>query len=172
MGKSQKLIERLGVKKIRDILRDAHTGAVYFVDEWNDHFKVHGFYSDKCIVGVHNPHTHYKLVDLREAFKEAVNPLKVGQKVKFDQEKYFRWTVRAVRSQFAILTTAGEKGYYTIVDFVKEIRGPDNCYGVGYGTDEQVAKAMERLHEPHGLYGIEISGRHRIPLVIAGVKDA
>lgn len=96
--------------------------------------------------------------------------LEVGQKVKFDKEKYFRWTVRAVREPFAILTTAGNRGYYCIVDMVKDVRGPDNCYGVGYETDEQIAEAMDRLHDDEN--GIEISHRRRIPLVIAGVKDA
>lgn len=100
----------------------------------------------------------------------AKHNLQVGQKVKFDDEKIFRWTVRAVRHPFAILTTAGKRGYYTIVDLKKEIRGPDNCYGVGYETDEQVGRAMARLHEPNGMHGIEISRRNCIPLVISDIK--
>lgn len=65
--KAQKLIEKLGKDKVLDILKEAHSEAIYYVDEWNDHFKVQGFCADKCIVGVHNPHTHYKLSDLHEA---------------------------------------------------------------------------------------------------------
>ncbi len=65
--KAQKLIEKLGKAKISDILKEAHPDAVYYVDEWNEHFKVHGYCADKCIVGINNPHTHYKLTDLQEA---------------------------------------------------------------------------------------------------------
>lgn len=65
--KAQKLIKRLGIKKISEILKEAHPKAVYYVDEWNDQFRTHGFYADKCIVGVHNPHSHYKLSDLETA---------------------------------------------------------------------------------------------------------
>ena len=55
------------------------------------------------------------------------NYLKVGQKVKLDQEKRFNWTVRAVREQYAILTsTLFGKGYYTIADLKEGIRGPDD----------------------------------------------
>ncbi|HAM65275.1 MAG TPA: hypothetical protein DCP65_05440 [Acinetobacter nosocomialis] len=65
--KVQKLIEKLGRDKVLNILKEAHPEAIYFVDEWNEHFKVHGFYTDKCIVGVHNPHSHYKLSELKQA---------------------------------------------------------------------------------------------------------
>lgn len=61
------LIEKLGITKVQDILDDAHADAVYYVDEWTDNFGgVHGFYTDKVIVGIHNIHTHYKLSELRE----------------------------------------------------------------------------------------------------------
>lgn len=65
--KAKKLIEKLGGKKVAKILKNAHQDAVYYVDEWNEHFKAHGFYTDKCIVGVHNPHSHYKLSVLKQA---------------------------------------------------------------------------------------------------------
>ncbi|RIX01103.1 hypothetical protein D3X38_08525 [Acinetobacter baumannii] len=65
--KAKKLLEKLGAKRITKILENAHQEAVYFVDEWNEHFKAHGFYTDKCIVGVHNPHSHYKLSVLKQA---------------------------------------------------------------------------------------------------------
>lgn len=95
------------------------------------------------------------------------NTLKVGQKVKFDAEKYFMWTVRAVRGKFAILTSSR---HYTIVDTERNIRGTDNYGGVGYETDEQIERAMNRLHEPNEMHGIEISRRNCVPLVISGVK--
>ncbi len=65
--KAKKLLEKLGVKGITKILENAHQEAVYYVDEWSEHFQAHGFYTDKCIVGIHNPHSHYKLSDLKQA---------------------------------------------------------------------------------------------------------
>lgn len=99
----------------------------------------------------------------------AVNNLKVGQKVKFDEEKRFNWTVRAVRENFAILTSAR---HYTIVDFDRGVRGPDNHYGIGYETDEQVDNAMRSLfgegdHDQH----TEVSYRHNRVINIAAIKD-
>lgn len=67
--KEQLLIEKLGIEKVQDILNNAHDDAVYYVDEWNEHFKVHGYCTDKCIIGVHNAHTHYKLSALRNALR-------------------------------------------------------------------------------------------------------
>ncbi len=98
----------------------------------------------------------------------AENPLKIGQKVKFDEEKRFNWTVRAVRENFAILTSAR---HYTIVDFDRGVRGPDNHYGIGYETDEQVDNAMRSLfgegdHDQH----TEVSYRHKVKLNITGIK--
>lgn len=71
------------------------------------------------------------------------NTLIVGQKVKFDDEKRFNWIVRAVREQFAILTSSG---HYTIIDFERGIRGPDDQH-------------------------TEVSHRYRKKLNITGVKD-
>ncbi len=67
--KEQLLIEKLGIEKVQDILSNAHDDAVYYVDEWNEHFKVNGYCTDKMIIGVHNPHTHYKLSALRSALR-------------------------------------------------------------------------------------------------------
>lgn len=63
--KHKKLVERLSVEKIQDILDSAHGDAIYYVDEWNEHFNVHGYCTDKCIIGVHNPRTHYRLETLK-----------------------------------------------------------------------------------------------------------
>ena len=68
--KAQKLIEKLRAEKVQDILDNAHEDAVYYVDEWTDNFGgVHGYCTDKMIVGIHNPHTHCKLSELREAME-------------------------------------------------------------------------------------------------------
>lgn len=103
------------------------------------------------------------------------NNLVVGQKVRFDSEKTHRWTVRAVRGHFAILTTMQfGKIWYTIIDFEKGIRGPDNCYGIGYKTEEDIQNAMLALHDEHpdGYTSIEVSHRHKVKLDIASIKEA
>lgn len=153
-----------------------------YVDAPNpDNPEIHGFYTNW---ESYKTKTHAELKDLPcynqpkyeiQMLLNAVhgNPLKVGYKVKFDDEKIFRWTVRAVREEFSILTTAGEDGYYTIVDHIAGIRGPDNCYGLGYKTDENVANSMLALFGEHpDDINIEISYRHRVPLVISEVKHA
>ncbi len=73
-------------------------------------------------------------------------PLAVGDKVKLADTRQ-RWTVRAVtdRGRFAILTKPFNIEHtvlYTVVDFDRGVRGKDNYYGLGYETDEQVAKAL------------------------------
>lgn len=92
--------------------------------------------------------------------------LKVGNKVKFDKDKIFRWTVRAISHPFVICTTAGDVGYYTILNLDKNVRGPDNCYGVGYATEEKILEAIGRLVSGD----LEISRRNSVPLVIAEVR--
>lgn len=153
-----------------------------YVDATNpDNPEIHGFYINSAS---YKNKTHDELKGLPcydqpkykvQMLLNAVhgNPLKVGDKVKFDDEKNFRWTVRAVREEYSILTTSGEKGYYTIVDHIEGIRGRDNCYGVGYKTDEDCENAMLALFDEHPDGDqIEISYRHRIPLVISEVKHA
>lgn len=153
-----------------------------YVDDVNpDNPEIHGFYVNSLVL---RNMTHADAMKLHwyekprysvQKLLNAVNgnPLKVGNKVKFDDEKIYTWTVRAVREQFAILT---RKEHYTIVDTIEGIRGPDDHYGVGYETDEQVENAMKGLFEEFDFDGphpnIEISHRHRIPLVIAGIKQS
>lgn len=108
----------------------------------------------------------YKYQDIR--FYRKGNPFKVGQKVKFAEEEKL-WTVRAVQDEYAILKSGK---YYTIVDTIEQIRGPDDHYGVGYESDEEISDAMRRLTDEDAEFGIEISHRHRIPLRMTEVADA
>lgn len=97
------------------------------------------------------------------------NTLSVGQKVKFDDEKRFNWIVRAVREQFAILTSSS---HYTIIDFKKRIRGPDDHHGIGYQTDEQIENSMRSLFGEGDLnQHTEVSYRYRKKLNITAIKD-
>ncbi len=101
------------------------------------------------------------------------NTLKVGQKVKFDKEKRFNWTVQAVREQYAILTaTLAGKGYYTIIDFNHNIRSSGTSWGLGHETRQDCEMSMLALfgEHPNGIEQ-ELSNRHEKPLCIAAVKD-
>lgn len=102
----------------------------------------------------------------------SINFLKVGQKVKFDHEKRFNWTVQAVREQFAILTaTFAGKGYYTIVDFDREIRSSGTSWGLGHKTKEDCEMSMLALfgEHPEGI-DQELSNRNKKTLAISEVK--
>ena len=92
--------------------------------------------------------------------------LKVGQPLKFDDEKIFRWTIKSIGLPYVICTTAGPLGYYTILNVEKGIRGPDNFGGVGYQTPKDCESALIGLLSGE----LEISNRHKIPLVISEVR--
>lgn len=63
---AQAFLVKHGTAKVQDILDNAHAEAVYYVDEWTDSFGgIHGYCTDKFIVGIHNNSTHYKLSDLK-----------------------------------------------------------------------------------------------------------
>lgn len=101
------------------------------------------------------------------------NTLKVGQKVKFDQEKGFNWTVQAVREQYAILTaTLAGKGYYTIVDFNHNIRSSGTSWGLGHVTRQDCEMSILALfgEHPEGIEQ-ELSNRNKISLCITEVKE-
>ena len=98
--------------------------------------------------------------------------LKECQKVKFDNENIW-YAVKAVRHPFVICTTKiFGKGYYTILDVEKNIRGTGTSWGCGYITDEDIAQSMLALHGEHpDDISNEISRRNRVPLSIVQVKD-
>jgi len=102
-----------------------------------------------------------------------MSKLKVGQKVKFDNEKRFHWTVQAVREQFAILTaTFVGKGYYTIIDFNRGIRSSGTSWGLAHKTKEDCEVSMLALFGEHpDRIEQELSNRNKKVLHIAGVKD-
>lgn len=121
-------------------------------------------------------------------------PLKVGDRVRF--APYRRaMTVRAVttRGRFAILTMPfppKQTVIYTVIDFERDVRGCDNYYGLGYETDEDIARALEsfqateddlrgqraREAEARGetswpsVHAAEVSRRHYVPLDIVAVS--
>lgn len=160
-------------EQLADILSKEKTGAVFYCDgvhPFGAH--IHGFSLPNLAHWGHYeliPYSNiprYRFDEIRRAMQP--NPFKVGQRVKFDSQLRHGWLVRAVQDEFAILTNGKS---YTIADVVAGIRGPDNCYGIGYEDDEQIQIAMRRLTaDPSSDDHIEISRRHSIPLSIGGIK--
>lgn len=73
--------------------------------------------------------------------------LAVGDRVRFAPYKR-AMTVRAVTTggRFAILTmpfAAQHTVIYSVIDFERGVRGCDNYYGLGYETEEDIARALE-----------------------------
>lgn len=98
--------------------------------------------------------------------------LHVGDRVQFTGETYrVWWTVKAVSTdgRWAILTkpfNARRTVLYTIVDFDDGVRGPDDCAGLGYESDEQIAGAMAMFEAGDA----EVSVRYDVHLDIAQVR--
>lgn len=96
--------------------------------------------------------------------------LKVGQKVKLDKSW---WLVRASRHPFVICTQSMfGKGYYTIINVDKSIRGEGTSWVLGHDTDEQIAESMLALHGEHpNETEQEISRRNHCAVNITDFKD-
>ena len=103
--------------------------------------------------------------------------MRVGDSVQFAESKRW-WKVRAVSDRFVILTSPynlRNTVFYTIIDWERGVRGPDDHYGVGYETEEEIADAMRRLNlDPYVASEeapIEVSYRpHTIRLRIEQVR--
>ncbi|WP_278364502.1 hypothetical protein [Acinetobacter schindleri] len=97
--------------------------------------------------------------------------IKVGQKVKFDNENIW-FEVKNVRHPYVICgTKLFGRGYYTILDIKNNIRGTGTSWGLGHSTDEEIEESMKALYGEHpGEIEQEISRRNRVPLVIIQVK--
>lgn len=97
--------------------------------------------------------------------------LKAGQKVKMDNSW---WKVRAVRHPFVICTQSMfGKGYYTIIDTEKNIRGEGTSWGLGHDTYKQINESMLALHGEHpDEIEQEISQRNFCLVNITAIKDS
>ena len=96
--------------------------------------------------------------------------LHVGNSVQFAESKRW-WRVRALADRFVILTSPfnlQRTVIYSIIDWERGVRGPDDHYGVGYETEQEIADALARLVSGE----IEVSHRaHSIRVEIAAVKS-
>ena len=63
-------IKENGVDKAREVVEGAPDGATYYVNEKSKIVVgLHGFYADGFCVGIHNPHTHIKISELKRLVK-------------------------------------------------------------------------------------------------------
>ena len=81
-----------------------------------------------------------------------------------------RYEVIAANERFAICTkpfAARHTVIYTIVDFKTGIRGRENLiFCMGFETQQRYDEALKRLVTG----ATEVSGRHRVPLIIEDVS--
>ena len=105
--------------------------------------------------------------------KEASRPtLKIGDKILFDGDR-MSYTVRAVSADgnYAICTRPHNPSRtirYTIIDFCKNRRGPDNMiFSDSYLTDEDI---NQRMREIEGGV-LETSRRRSLPLKISKINN-
>jgi hypothetical protein len=95
----------------------------------------------------------------------TASALKAGDKVRLAEFKR-PFTVRAASDRFAVCTqpfNPRRTVIYTIVDFQRGIRGPENLvFGFGAETDEQCRAMLARLESGK----TEVSHRRQVPLDI------
>lgn len=104
----------------------------------------------------------------------APAPLRPGDRVQFTDSRRW-WKVRAMSERHVILTSPfnlKRTVLYTIIDWERGVRGPDNCHSVGYETPAEIEDALVRLSQPEGEWNrIEVSHRaHSIRVDIAAVR--
>lgn len=101
------------------------------------------------------------------------NNLEVGQKIKFKEDKR-SYTVKASKGQFAICTyPAFGSVVYSIVDFDKEVRAPnDYLFNIfDYSKQEGIDECMDRLFWPETDGGrCQLSTRKSCKINIEWVK--
>lgn len=117
--------------------------------------------------------------------------LALGTRVRFGGDRLW-WTVQAADSRYVVLTRQAEfkpkgESAYTIIDWVRDLRGPCNLIGQGWDVDEpngcdellralnyhlEVCERLEggeesvTLEEP----SVEVSYRNNVPIEITEVR--
>ena len=79
-------------------------------------------------------------------------PLSPGDSVQFAESRRW-WKVRATNERYAVLTSPynlpnryGLRNFYSLIDWERGVRGPDDHYGFNtYETDAEVAAAVQAL---------------------------
>lgn len=92
------------------------------------------------------------------------NNLKVGQKVKFSDDRLW-FTVQARNERYIILTTSK---YHSIIDLDQGVRGADNLvFHNGYDNQKECEDRLNDFISGE----IEVSRRNRVLVQIAEVKE-
>lgn len=73
MRSIKKLIEKYGVKELRNIIDGVPAEAKYFVDAFSDGLQKHGFCTDKRAAHVYGESAFYSLAKVRIALAEVKN---------------------------------------------------------------------------------------------------
>lgn len=100
---------------------------------------------------------------------ETAAGLEVGDKVWFQGERQ-GYTVRARNDRYVICTkpfNARRTVLYSVIDCELGVRGTDNCYGIGYETQEQIDEAMRWFEKGRA----EVSHRNHVYLYIDKVAN-
>jgi hypothetical protein len=102
-------------------------------------------------------------------------PLHVGDSVQFAESKRW-WKVRAVSERFVIVTSPFNLQHtvlYSVLDWERGVRGPDDHYGVGYESEDEIADALRRLNlSEMDWERIEVSHRaHSIRIDISAIRS-
>lgn len=98
---------------------------------------------------------------------EVAKTLRVGDRVRFLYEAQARFKVQLRSDRFIILTRPqfGDV-VYTVIDLQQGRRGPDDSWGTGYESAEEIAEALEKLESGHAA----LSERRAVSLEIADVR--
>lgn len=100
---------------------------------------------------------------------EQAKALVVGDRVRFHGESQARFKVRARGERYVVLTkpfNAQHTVLYTVIDLHEAVRGPDDSWGTGYETAEEIAEALAKLEAGE----VALSQRASVSLWIAAVK--
>lgn len=99
-----------------------------------------------------------------------MSKLTVGDKIKFQREKQ-KYTVQACDARYVVCTkpfNARKTVLYTIIDFVRNERGPENLvFGFGAETPKQCKEMLKRLQKGES----EVTYRNCVALDIERIYD-
>lgn len=83
------------------------------------------------------------------------------------------WTVRAEDDRYVILTMPTKQSkkwlLYTVIDWERDVRGPINLIGGGWGIQEETdyAEKLQELIDGE----VEVSWRNNVPLFVTEVEQ-
>lgn len=100
---------------------------------------------------------------------ERAAGLTVGDRVAFWGERHARFKVQARGERYIVLTRPCFGSYlYTVIDLQEGVRGPDDSWGTGYESGEEIAEALAKLEAGDAA----ISQRRALSLLISNVVSA